>query len=213
MNRRIVLIAMTLLVSLGLLGWLSVVPPNPKRDDLANLPKQAGAWQVVREDVLDAETAKVLKADDYVIRRYTERTGRLVDLFIAYYYSQQAGESMHSPKNCLPGSGWEIIDTDEVALPTDGAGHASNINRYIIQNNANRALVLYWYQANGRVIASEYWAKVYLVLDSLRTGRRDGAIVRFVVPMKKGSDGSAELKDGLEMAANLVPLLPKYLPN
>ena len=213
MNRRIVLIAMTLLLSFGLLGWLSVIPPNPKRDNLSTLPKQAGAWQMVREDVLDAETAKVLKADDYVMRRYKEGTTRLVDLFIAYYYSQQAGESMHSPKNCLPGSGWEIIDTDEVALPTDGAGHASNINRYIIQNNANRALVLYWYQANGRVIASEYWAKVYLVLDSLRTGRRDGAIVRFVVPMKKGSDGSAELKDGLEMAANLVPLLPKYLPN
>ena len=213
MNRRIVLIAMTLLLSFGLLGWLSVIPPNPKRDNLSTLPKQAGAWQMVREDVLDAETAKVLKADDYVMRRYKEGTTRLVDLFIAYYYSQQAGESMHSPKNCLPGSGWEIIDTDEVALPTDGAGHASNINRYIIQNNANRALVLYWYQANGRVIASEYWAKIYLVLDSLRTGRRDGAIVRFVVPMKKGSDGSAELKDGLEMAANLVPLLPKYLPN
>jgi len=212
-NRRIVLIAMTLLLSFGLLGWLSVIPPNPKRDNLSTLPKQAGAWQMVREDVLDAETAKVLKADDYVMRRYKEGTTRLVDLFIAYYYSQQAGESMHSPKNCLPGSGWEIIDTDEVALPTDGAGHASNINRYIIQNNANRALVLYWYQANGRVIASEYWAKIYLVLDSLRTGRRDGAIVRFVVPMKKGSDGSAELKDGLEMAANLVPLLPKYLPN
>jgi len=190
-NRRIVLIAMTLLLSFGLLGWLSVIPPNPKRDNLSTLPKQAGAWQMVREDVLDAETAKVLKADDYVMRRYKEGTTRLVDLFIAYYYSQQAGESMHSPKNCLPGSGWEIIDTDEVALPTDGAGHASNINRYIIQNNANRALVLYWYQANGRVIASEYWAKIYLVLDSLRTGRRDGAIVRFVVPMKKGSDGSA----------------------
>jgi EpsI family protein len=213
MNRRVVLIAITLLVSFGLLRWLSTVSPNPKRDNLSSLPKQAGGWAMVREDVLDDETAKVLKADDYVLRRYAGGPERLVDLFIAYYYTQKAGESMHSPKNCLPGSGWEIVNSDEVALPIDSATRSSTINRYMIQKNADRALVLYWYQANGRVIASEYWAKLYLILDTLRTGRRDGAIVRFIVPIKKGSDGSVELKDGLEMAQNIVPLLPKYLPN
>ena len=87
------------------------------------------------------------------------------------------------------------------------------INRYLIEKNGAKSLVLYWYQANGRVIASEYWGKIFLVWDSLRTGRRDGAIVRFVVPIRKGSDGNAELQTALDMARNTVPFLPKYVPD
>jgi EpsI family protein len=213
MNFRIVLVTMTLLLSFGLRVWLNVVPTLPKRQNLASFPRQAGSWSMAREGVLDDLTAEVLKADDYVLRTYREKNGELVDLFIAYYENQQAGESMHSPKNCLPGSGWEIVKGDQVALWPDDPARPVQINRYLIENGAQRALMLYWYQSGGRVIASEYWAKIYLVLDALRTGRRDGGIVRFVVPIRKGSDGSNELKTGLEMARSMVPLLSDYLPN
>lgn len=168
---------------------------------------------MVNEGVLDELTAEVLKADDYLLRTYREANGEQVDMFIAYYDNQQAGESMHSPRNCLPGSGWEIVKGEQVALWPDAVASPVKINHFLIENGAQRALMLYWYQSGSRVVASEYWGKIYLVLEALRTGRRDGGMVRFVVPIRKGSDGGAELKTGLEMARSTVPLLPDYFPN
>jgi len=213
MNRRVLVVTVTLILSFGLRIWLSATPISPKRESLAAFPKQAGPWAMVRETAIDDETAGVLKADDYLNRGYRDEKGHQVELFIAYYLTQKAGDSMHSPKNCLPGAGWGIVESNEVAMRSEDPAHPVMINRYLIEKNGAKSLVLYWYQANGRVIASEYWGKVFLVLDSLRTGRRDGAIVRFVVPIRKGSDGNAELQSALDMARNTVPFLPKYVPD
>jgi len=206
------MVTVTLVLSFGLRIWLTATPEIPRRDTLADFPKQMGPWTMVREDVLDNATSDVLNADDYVLRGYRDESGERVDLFIAYYKTQRAGESMHSPKNCLPGAGWSIVKSDEVALREDSA-HPVMINRYLIENNSQKALVLYWYQASGRVIANEYWGKIYLILDALRTGRRDGAIVRFVVPIRKGSNGNSELQSGLTIARSTLPLLPNYIPD
>jgi EpsI family protein len=210
MNLRIALVTVTLVLSFALRGWLSAAADPPHRENLANFPQDAGTWTMVSEEVLDEETAGVLKADDYVVRRY-ESAGQPVDLFVAYYQTQKAGESMHSPKNCLPGAGWEITSTQQVALLEDSADPLM-INKYVIEKNGQKVWMLYWYQASGRVIASEYWGKVYLVLDALRTGRRDGGIVRLTIPIRRNSDGSEELKVGLDMARTVMPLLSKYLP-
>jgi EpsI family protein len=213
MNRRVLAVTITLVLSFGLRVWLSATPLSPKRESLAAFPKQAGPWTMVGETRIDDATADVLKADDYVMRAYRDEKEQQVDLFIAYYQTQKAGDSMHSPKNCLPGAGWGIVESNEVAMSAENPAHPIMINRYLIEKNGAKSLVLYWYQANGRVIASEYWGKIYLVLDALRTGRRDGAIVRFVVPIRKGSDGRAELQSGLDMARNTVPFLPRYVPD
>jgi EpsI family protein len=213
MNRRVLVVTITLVLSFGLRVWLSATPLSPTRESLAAFPKQTGPWTMIGETKIDDATAEVLKADDYVMRAYRDEKGHQVDLFIAYYTTQKAGDSMHSPKNCLPGAGWGIVESNEVAMSAENLAHPIMINRYLIEKNGTKSLVLYWYQANGRVIASEYWGKVFLVLDALRTGRRDGAIVRFVVPIRKGSDGKAELQSGLDMARNTMPLLPRYVPD
>jgi EpsI family protein len=210
MNLRIALVTVTLVLSFALRGWLGAAADPPPRETLASFPQTAGTWTMVSEEVLDDETSGVLKADDYVVRRY-ESAGQPVDLFVAYYQTQKAGESMHSPKNCLPGAGWEITSTQQVALLEDSADPLM-INKYVIEKNGQKVWMLYWYQASGRVIASEYWGKVYLVLDALRTGRRDGGIVRLTIPIRRNSDGSEELKVGLDMARTVMPLLSKYLP-
>ena len=212
MNQRIFIVVIVLALSFGFQFWSNAAASTPERESLEKFPKQAGAWQMTGEQTIDPETAAVLKADDYMLRLYRAPTGRQVELFIAYYQTQQAGESMHSPRNCLPGAGWEIVSSDEVRLAQNGP-EAIQINRYIIENGRQRALMLYWYQAIGRVIASEYWGKFYLVWDAARTGRRDGAIVRLVVPVPQDSDGMAELKSGLDLAEAARPLLPRYVPN
>jgi EpsI family protein len=120
---------------------------------------------------------------------------------------------MHSPKNCLPGSGWNPVLNDQVVLERAADGKPVYINRYLIEKNADQSLVLYWYQSSGRVIANEYWGKFYLVAEALRSGRRDGAIIRLVVPLRKGDNLDHVTQRTLEFARTLRPELPKFLPN
>lgn len=213
MTRRIIIVSLTLVFSFGLKTWVNATPPAPSRESLKGFPREIAEFRGGADEILDDRIGGVLKADDYILRSYRASHGPQVEFFTAYYKTQKAGESMHSPKNCLPGWGWQIIKTDEVPLRPDDPAHPTMINRYLIEKDGDKALVLYWYQANGRVIASEYWGKIYLVMDALRSGRRDGAIVRFVVGIPKGSNGDAEFDAAMKMARAVAPILPKYLPD
>jgi EpsI family protein len=87
------------------------------------------------------------------------------------------------------------------------------VGEYIIGNGDNRQFVIYWYQAHGRSVANEYLAKIYLVADAIRTNRTDGALVRVIVPIDRGQDGSAAKARAEEFAAQLAPMLPRFIPN
>jgi exosortase D (VPLPA-CTERM-specific) len=213
MNRRVLASSAILLLSLGLRVYLSAAPLAPKREQLANFPRQLGNWQMVEDQPIDRDTLGVLKDDDHLQRLYRNSNGQYASIFIAYYLSQQAGESMHSPKNCLPGSGWEPVQNDRLQLGTDSAGRPIQVNRYIVEQDGQRdLLVLYWYQEQGRVIASEYWGKLYMIWDTIRSGRRDGAIVRVTVPMLGKGDSSAT-NAALDLVRASTPYLPRFLPN
>jgi len=212
LNRRVVIPVAILLLSFGLRVWLSAAPITPVRQPLADFPLQLGSWKMLRNQVIDDDTLGVLKADDYLQRFYGNSNGQYASIFVAYYRAQQAGESMHSPKHCLPGSGWEPVENDQVALGTDAKGRAIQVNRYVVEKNGERDVVLYWYQEHGRIIASEYWGKLYMIWDTIRSGRRDGAIVRVTVPMFGKGDGSAT-NAALDLVRASTPQLPRFLPN
>ena len=114
----------------------------------------------------------------------------IVTLYIGYFRSQRTGASIHSPKNCLPGAGWQPEQATIYELPLDD-GRKVPINLYIVRKDLDEQLVLYWYQAHGRVVASEYWGKVYLVYDALRLNRTDAALVRITAPIVNGDEGQA----------------------
>jgi EpsI family protein len=213
LNSRLIIVAAFLSLTIGLRAWVTVSPAAPARKALADFPAKFEGWNLAGSSSLSDEVSAVLKADDYLIRQYRNQDGKAADFFIAYYKVQRAGESMHSPKNCLPGSGWTPIVNDTVVLQNDSQGHPIRVNRYVIENGAERALVLYWYQASGRVIASEYWGKFYLVWDALRSGRRDGAIVRVIVPIPRNEDSNSSLETALTFARSAATQLPAYLPN
>ena len=118
---------------------------------------------------------------DFLVRMYRSPKQYYIDFFLAYFPTQRTGSTIHSPQNCLPGSGW--IPAELKRIPLTGAGESGLVNRYIISKGLDRQLVIYWYQSNGRIVASEYWAKVYLVADSIRRNRSDGALVRIVTPI------------------------------
>ena len=181
------------------------------RRSLKEFPTQLGSWRQMGNDLrFDAETERVLSADDYLSRNF-ESGDRVASLYAGYYASQRSGATYHSPLNCLPGSGWVMSDGARVQI-TPGNGLPSfAANRYLVQNGNNRALMIYWYQGRGRADASEYWAKIHTVLDSLRQRRSDGAMIRVMVPL---TNSQKEAEDAaVELASKVAMQLPPFIPN
>ncbi|SRR5579884_524343 len=166
-----------LAVTLGFSRWIEHKPAEPLARPLQAIPPQLGAWRASSSNSLGPDVEKVLKATSYVSRTYTDGSTAL-DFFVAYYATQHAGESMHSPKHCLPGSGWEIAQPGSLQL--SAGSQTININRYLIRRGADRRLVLYWYQTGSRVIADEYRAKAFLAWDAMVNQSLSGSIVRVV---------------------------------
>lgn len=163
------------------LSRAEIVPPSPP---LANLAKVLGTWTTVQEGVVEKEVQDVLKADDTMTRSFASPNfpGQ-VGLFIAAFRSQRNGKAPHSPKNCLPGSGWVQNEQGFTKMTIPGRAEPIEVNRYIVQKGEAKSLVVYWYQSRDRVVASEYSAKGYVVLDALRDNRTDSALVRVIVPV------------------------------
>ncbi len=163
------------------LSWRAEVIPASK--PLSQLPTAIGGWRMVREGVIEQEEKDVLRADDYLTRQYVASPGKSVSLFVAYFRSQRAGQTPHSPKNCLPGSGWTWSVSDTIFVVIAGRGQAIEINRYVVSKGDERAVVLYWYQSRERVVASEYRAAVFTVWDAMRWNHTDTELVRVVTPV------------------------------
>jgi len=195
----------------------------PPRESFATFPMDLGAWRGQSADRFDQRILTVLGVDEYINRVYTEPSGAVAGLYIGYYQSQRQGDTMHSPLNCLPGAGWQPVSQARIAIPVrvrpPVAGQAEatrtiTVNRFVIQKGADRQVVVYWYQSRNRVIASEYWGKIYTVLDAIRTNRTDAAMVRVVCPVI-GTGGEAERRADRAAVAfteAVFPMLGRYLP-
>jgi EpsI family protein len=187
---------------------------TPLASPLVGFPTNVGGWHMLQDGEIDKETRDVLKADDYLTRGYLSREGG-ANLFIAYFRTQRQGQSPHSPKNCLPGSGWEQTTSGRVDVPIANRSAAPNgfihINQYVVEKGDSQAVVYYWYESRGRVIADEFAAKFYLVSDSIRLHRSDTALVRVWVPVFKGRTQVAE-KVGTDFVQSLYPVVKGYLP-
>ncbi|MFZ0339511.1 MAG: exosortase C-terminal domain/associated protein EpsI [Terracidiphilus sp.] len=184
----------------------------PVSEPLSQMPRTIAGWS--GSDVqIDPGTLDVLGAGDFLSRVYT-RSGETqpIGLFIGYFPTQRTGVTIHSPKNCLPGSGWAFESSRYVNLH-DASGNAYRVGEYIIADGENRQFVIYWYQAHGRSIANEYLAKVHLVIDAIRLNRTDGALVRVITPIDDREGTSAARARAEAFTAQLVPMLPRFIPD
>ena len=184
----------------------------PHHKPLAAFALNGTDWMMRQEVELDKETRDVLNADDLTSRVYQNaQTGQLATLFIAFFETQRTGKAPHSPKNCLPGSGWVPSESGTILIAVPGESSPIDVNRYIVARGQNESVVLYWYQARQRVIASEYSAKVFTVLDSLRYKRSDTSLVRVVVPVQNG-DTTAATETAVQFVKAFFRPLRDYLP-
>jgi EpsI family protein len=207
---RFLSLLFVLLVALGLLHARNrdeIVPPHTS---LSDFPLSIGNWEGTNLPI-DADTRELLGPGDFMSRDYFDFSqSQLVNLFIVFFPSQRQGDTIHSPKNCLPGAGWLPVDSRRIQIEADG--RRIEVNRYLVQNENRKAMVLYWYQAHGRVTPSGYMAKYYLVADAIRMNRSDGSLVRVTTLVQPGETNSVAQDRAVRFAQELLPLLDRYIP-
>jgi len=209
MTSRLIVLTMSVLAAAVCLRASASQERVPPRRPLAEIPFALGHWIAASQQDFDPATVKVLRADDYVSRNYIKQSTDTADVYIGYYETQRQGDTIHSPMNCLPAAGWQLLSVNRASVDA-APGQSIVVNRDTIQKGLDTRLVLYWYQSHGRVVASEYWSKAYLVLDSLRLHRSDGALVRVITPIRD-SDARAE-RNAIDFIRALFPVLNRHLP-
>ena len=183
----------------------------PVVSPLSDFPSQAGAWHMYKDVPIEKEVQDVLKADDTLNRIYIGPQENPVFLFIAYFKSQRYGQAPHSPKNCLPGSGWEPLESDPLTIVVPGRQQPIVTNRYLVAHGDEKSVVLYWYQSHNRIIAGEFTAKFWLIADSVRYHRSDSSLVKIVVPVRNG-DAETATKEAIEFVKAVFPAVSRQLP-
>ncbi len=225
--------AIVLLV--GAIGFIQTL--HQKEQLIANKPfaefplTLADQWRG-RELGMEERILNVLKLSDYMMRVYVPYAAQggmesdlndgqnvrvkptianPVWLYVGFYQSQRTGSTYHSPKNCLPGAGWQFIDSDLIDLRISENVNIT-INKVLIQKGLEKQVILYWYHDRGRVIASEYWAKGYLVWDAMTKNRSDGSLVRISVPVRNITVDQA-FDHGVKFLRDMWPTLLKHMPD
>jgi EpsI family protein len=213
MKIRIIVLSLAFLATAAYIARASKPEITPIRESLSEMPMQIGEWTMQSSQAIESNVMAVLGVDDYVNRTYLSQDFFPAHLYVGYYQSQRSGDTMHSPLNCLPGAGWNPVKRSHITIPINDKS-AIEINRIVILKGLDKQVVLYWYQSHGRVVASEYWGKMYTVLDAVRTNRTDAALVRVVCPVS-GMDSASEAfaeEQAVEFVKAVFPLLERFLP-
>ncbi len=190
-----------LLVFVFVLNLSGRTAPLSARQHLSQLPLTLGTWRGT-DAPMEARIIEAIGVDAYLNRVYVNPAGRQVEIYVGFYSSQRTDKWVHSPKDCIPGTGWEPVRAGTVGIDVPGQGVVV-INRYLIEKGLDRRLVFYWYQGRGRVMASEYAAKFWLVADAIRRNRTDESLVRLITPTTDG-----ELAAGRRLRGFLRTMFP-----
>jgi EpsI family protein len=211
-SKSVGILSLVLLAQASVFYGFSRNEKVPVRRPLSEFSLEATNWKMIEDVPMDKETLEVLKADDILSRIYRNQTsGQVANLFVAYFETQRTGKAPHSPKNCLPGAGFvqEQSGVVDVAIPGEPA--TVRLNRYVVSRGQNQSVVLYWYQARNRTIASEYTAKFFTVADAIRYNRSDTSLVRVVVGVDgRGTDYA--MQAAVAFVEGFFEPLKHYLP-
>jgi EpsI family protein len=203
-------IAMAVLtVAMPLPAYLGNNVAVPLNRPLADLDYQLGDWQG-KDEGISERAREVLNSDDILMRTYRDPSGAVVYLYVSYFERQQRGEISHSPRNCLPGAGWQRLEAQRVAYPLPGV-MAGDVNEMVFDKAGQRQLVYYWFQERGRVLASEYLVKWYLIWDVITRHRSDGALVRISAAVRGSESATREALQRFMQIA--LPQINEFLPN
>ena len=203
--------AIILGAGLGLLGLThDQQRPTPVRPIASIFDTVAGYTH--SRVVVDTNSQRVAGMDEYVNRVYQRDSVQVFSLYVGYYTYQTQGKSIHSPRNCLPGAGWEPVESATLPIASAPGVGSRDMNKYVLANQGNYAAVYYWYQGRGRIESNEYTVKYNLMRDAALYGRTEEALVRLVIPLRTQGDRSqerirAEILRADSIATSLAPRL------
>ena len=211
LNTRVAIISVVFVAAAIFLNFFDKGTSVPIKRQLEAFPRQIGKWSFANSISLPQKVEKMLGVDDYLEYDYVSPAGQVVNLYVSYFSSME-GKGFHSPRNCMPGAGWDVASLEPLALEIHHSQSMPiEINNMILQKGADRQVVLYWYQCRGRFIRSEYWEKIYQVLDSIFKRRTDGSIIRIMAPVE-----DANIEHTTQYLADftkqVIPILDEFLP-
>ncbi len=213
-ERKGLRLGMVLILCLFLLGTAGFVHSFDSGGDteikksLEFFPSEIGQWQMRNDRRISDAEAALLGVDDYTFRDYSSGNAR-INFYASFFGANNRDKGFHSPLNCMPGSGWDIASTENIALQLPD-GQEVLVRKMLLVRGSDYQVSLYWYQCRSRIIASEYWERVYRVLDSVRYSRTDGAFIRLIAT---GSDAEGQALSQLkDFASQVIPLLDEHLP-
>lgn len=210
--KRTIIASALMILTMVCLKYISHSEEIKPNKPFSTFPKKIGEW-AGEEGHFDQRVYDVLGVDNSYLANYYNKDGGYLQLYIGYYQSQGEGEQIHSPKNCMPGGGWNTTQTsiEEVVVKGNNPEKIKVI-KLILEKGIEKQVVLYWYQSGGRVIASEYLQRIYLVVDSITRHRTDGSFIRLIAPVS-GNDEERASKHLKGFAENLIPILKEYIPS
>jgi EpsI family protein len=214
LNNKYARIVTVILVLQGIVFYTIALRAEnaPPTSPLAGFPTDLAGWQMYKDVKIEQDTLDVLKADDTLNRIYlSPARDANVYLFIAFFKTQRYGQAPHSPKNCLPGNGFEPIESGPIWVAVPGRSEPIRINRYLVARGDEKSVTLYWYQSHDRIIAGEFAAKFWLIADSIRYHRSDTALVKVVVPVREGN-ADAATRTAIDFVKAAFPPLSRQLP-
>jgi exosortase D (VPLPA-CTERM-specific) len=200
------------IIMLGITGLYLYVHSDlsiPLNRPLSQFPAQVNGWRTTSQSEFSGRVSSLLKPTDYLQRSYVDRTGNMIELYVGYHDGGPDSGDIHSPRQCLPGSGWHKVASKDHQIETS-AGRL-NLVEAIYQKGDTQELFLYWYQVKNSSITSEYRLKLARVINSLKEGRRDASFVRVTVPMQVGAGDADAI--GLAFLREFYPLIAQYLPH
>jgi EpsI family protein len=212
MKLRYILTIVILLAAAALNYYFSKPDISLPRKSLAEFPKELGDWIAISEQKIEGRSMEILQVDDYITRNYRNSRGDIIGLYIGYFKSQREGKGIHSPRQCLPGAGWVPVNATVYRMAVPGYNPETvPVNKFVMGKGLDRQLYLFWYHGRGRIYASEYWNKIYLIWDGLTQKRTDGALIRVNNPVIGNTEDA--LKTQSDFIKLFFPLLKEYIPD
>ena len=176
----------------------------------SQFPLEIGPWRGATSQ-MDEEIYNILGVEDYIMANFSNGKGLGVNLYVGFYQSQSKGDLIHSPKNCMPGAGWNIVQSAVIPIELPKSDKTIKIARLLLNKDGQKQVVYYWFQSRGRIISSEYMQKIWLVLDSITKNRTDGSFVRLIAPVIKNEAETERLLT--QFADDIYPILNQFIPN
>jgi len=202
---RFILVYLLLMGAGAYLGLHSDAPV-PIEKALSELPMYRSQWRMVSQSSFSEQILALLKPTDYLYRTYSGTEGKNIGLYIGYHDGGKESGEIHSPKHCLPGSGWQELSSSRMVIATPGG--AVNVVKAVYQKGEHKELFFYWFQVQGRTIANEYTLKLAEILNSLFHQRRDAAFVRISIPCD--DDYERSMNTGAEFIRDFYPIIRNH---